>query len=527
MAGGARRRADPPLRLAGAAVPYVLVLRAPLRVAFSRPRCRGTGVCGHTAAGALRRAPVRGGGALTSGAARRSRDCAAGSKPRSRPRRPQPHHAARAGVGGRRADRPCGTLRALRLAHRARPDARAAAGVAQRAGAAVGGRRRVKRVLVVSNGHGEDAIALRLSRELRAREMAPELFPLVGLGPDAGAAAPLVGPRAALPSGGIVAFGNVVNIVRDLRAGLAPLFTAQVRFLRRTGARYAAALAVGDAFCCMMARLSGVPVFFVGTAKSVRVAPYGGFEANLLRGAAGVYVRDEPTARSLAGRGVPASAPGNVMMDMLEGAPPPGLAAPWLTILPGSREAAYEDARFLTRVARRLGAERALPVLISIADSVDPNRVAALLKSEGWCVGAREGYAFEACADGVCLLGWSGRVGSLLRPAALGGGGAILALGQAGTANEQAAGAGVPVVAFEPGGAHRTGWYRMRQQRLLGEALDVVEKDEERALQELRRLLDDEPRRARMGAVGRERMGAPGGAAAIAEAVARALAGAQ
>ena len=384
----------------------------------------------------------------------------------------------------------------------------------------------MKRVLVVSNGHGEDAIALRLARELRARGLLPDLFPLVGQGPsEASDPAPLVGPRAAMPSGGIVAFGNVANLARDLRAGLATLVGAQLRFLREASMRYAAAIAVGDAFCCAMARVSGLPTFFVGTAKSVRVAPYGLFEACMLRGIAGVYVRDQPTAQSLRARGVAAAAPGNVMMDMLEGTPPPEMTPPWIVLLPGSREAAYDDARFLTRVARRLCTGRDLPALLSVAGTIDRNRIVASLKSDGWSVGAREGYAFDAQAGDVRLLGWRGRIGALLRPSALGGAGALLALGQAGTANEQAAGAGVPIVAFEPGGAHRTGWYRMRQQRLLGDALLVVEKDEGRALAELRRLLDDEPRRRHMGVIGRERMGGPGGAAAIADGVAAALAG--
>jgi len=374
----------------------------------------------------------------------------------------------------------------------------------------------VNRVLMVSNGHGEDAIALRLARDFRARGLEPEIFPLVGRGPD-DEATPCVGPRATMPSGGIVAFGNVVNLTRDLRAGLAGLIADQVRFLRAARTRYVGVVAVGDAFCCAMARLSGLPTFFVGTAKSVHVAPYGFGESSVLRGIAGVFVRDEATAQDLRARGVAAVAPGNVMMDMLEGSPPPGIDPPWLALLPGSRETAYHDARFLARIVRRIGEARALPAMLSIAGTIDRNRMAAVLKEEGWRVGARPGCAFEARAGAAVIYGWRGRIGGILQ-------GAVIALGQAGTANEQAAGAGVPVVAFEPGGPHRTGWYRMRQQRLLGDALLVVEKDEARACDAVERLLDDERRRARMGVIGRARMGAPGGASAIAEAVARALA---
>lgn len=380
----------------------------------------------------------------------------------------------------------------------------------------------MSRVLIVTNGHGEDAIGVRLAREFRARGIDAEIFPLVGEGPrdgGAGEPAPVVGPRAAMPSGGIVAFGNLVNLARDLRAGLLGLVGDQWRFLRKARGRYAAVIAVGDAYCFGMARLAGVPAYFVGTAKSVRVAPYGPGEACVLRAAVEAFARDEPTAESLRARGVRASAPGNVMMDMLEGGPLPGLAPPWIALLPGSRECAYVDARFLARVARRIGGERDLPAVLSVAGQLDRNQMAAMLRDDGWIVGASEGFAFEACSGTARIYGWRGRIGSVLK-------GAVLALGQAGTANEQAAGAGVPVVAFEPGGAHRTGWYRMRQQRLLGDALLVIEKDGERAHQEVSRLLDDEARRAHMSAIGRERMGAPGGAAAIVGAVAARLGGA-
>ncbi|MDE2572022.1 MAG: lipid-A-disaccharide synthase-related protein [bacterium] len=380
----------------------------------------------------------------------------------------------------------------------------------------------MSKVLLVTNGHGEDAIGMRIGRELRARGLGVELFPLVGEGPrDATSGAEgiaCVGPRATMPSGGIVAFGNVGNLLRDLRAGLPRLVLDQLRFLRAARERYAAAVAVGDVFCLLLALRSRLPVFFVGTAKSVRVAPYGPGEMRVLRAAAAVFVRDEVTAAALRSRGVPAQAPGNVMMDMLEGAPPAAVERPWLALLPGSREAAYEDARFLTRVARDVGQELGMPAMLSLAASLDRNRVAALLKDDGWSIGARAGFAFEGAAGAARLYGWRGRIGSVLA-------GAALALGQAGTANEQAAGAGVPVVAFEPGGAHRTGWYRMRQQRLLGEALLVVEKDERRARAEITRLLRDQEGRARMGRVGRERMGGPGGAAAIGATVAARIAG--
>jgi len=92
-----------------------------------------------------------------------------------------------------------------------------------------------------------------------------------------------------------------------------------------------------------------------------------------------------------------------------------------------------------------------------------------------------------------------------------------LALGQAGTAHEQAVGAGVPVVALHPDPKGPLGWYRGRQKGLLGDALIVCPEDEEIATQALVRLFEDHEERQRLAQIGRQRMGQPGGSRAIAQ----------
>jgi len=103
----------------------------------------------------------------------------------------------------------------------------------------------------------------------------------------------------------------------------------------------------------------------------------------------------------------------------------------------------------------------------------------------------------------------SGALGDLLAAS-------YLALGQAGTAHEQAVGAGVPVVSLHADPEGTLGWYRGRQKGLLGDALLVVGEDEQVAARALLRLSLDPVERERRAAVGRERMGAPGGAARMA-----------
>jgi hypothetical protein len=59
----------------------------------------------------------------------------------------------------------------------------------------------------------------------------------------------------------------------------------------------------------------------------------------------------------------------------------------------------------------------------------------------------------------------------------------------------------------------------MRQRRLLGDALATVPADPDAAAEIVAGILADRSQYARMQAAGRERMGGPGGAAAIAQAV--------
>ncbi len=394
----------------------------------------------------------------------------------------------------------------------------------------------MRRILFVANGHGETAIAARIAREIERASPVPiglDLFPLVGTGAGC---APLgvVGPRRNLPSGGLVAMGNVRAFSRDLAAGFTGLLGRQVAFIAGAGRTYEAIVAVGDAYALGFALAARLPAVFVGTAKSVYVAPYGPFERTLLRRAVRAFVRDEATAKRLRSQHVRVEAPGNVIVDLAD-PPLQGQARFGLGLLPGSRDDAYADGVQLARVVRALP-ERGPDFggLLSIAPTLDPARFARALGADGWRIAPTPsrlpstrlrtaGVAFEAEADAAVtgqrsahLVGWSGGLETVLASS-------VAVLGQAGTGNEQAAAAGVPVVALdrkERFGRRSGGdWYRMRQRRLLGEALLLVPQDPARAAAEIAGLLADPERLRRMGEAGRLRMGPPGGAAAIARAI--------
>jgi len=381
------------------------------------------------------------------------------------------------------------------------------------------------RILLVSNGFGEMSILDCIARAIAAREPSAVLahMPLVGhLPPDAWPHP--VGPQAEMPSGGLVTYWNLRNIVRDVRAGLIGLTLRQLAFLSRQRSEYDAVVAVGDVFCaavCLMfVRLATV---FVATAKSEYVAPHSALECAIARRARVTFARDAATAAALRRAGVRAEYVGNVMMDGVAGAvidpdlraDPDAIRA---AVLPGSRADAPPNAgaaiRRLTRVATLAG--RRVQAIVALAPAVVTTDITGAIAREGVELaptGAASGVVASGRRQSVEVLVVRGALGDVLRASEI-------VLGQAGTGNEQAAGLGKPVLAAaEPGESPQSvGWYRMRQQKLLGDALLVVPADDEAFARAVVRLLADPQKMAAMAAAGRSRMGGSGASAAVADA---------
>jgi uncharacterized protein (TIGR03492 family) len=377
-------------------------------------------------------------------------------------------------------------------------------------------------ILLVSNGYGEAAIAGYVARAIHeiAPDAAVEHFPMVGR-MDSTAQLPSIGPQASMPSGGLVAYWNVRNWARDVRAGLLGLTVRQFAFLARQRRR-SVVVAIGDVYCaaaCLW--FARRPTIFIATAKSELVAGHSALERAIARRAALVFTRDAATAAALVKAGVRARYAGNLMMDGIAapGAPLPVRAdALHIGVLPGSRRDAPDNAghaiRRLRLVAERL-APHGVQALVSLAPTVAAQDLLAACAREGATLqaSAEPGIAARGAAGPLDVLVVAGRFGDLLRAS-------DIVLGQAGTGNEQAAGLGKPVIASSPGGdPGRVGWYRMRQQRLLGEALAVLPDDDAAFADGVVALLADRSRMDAMAAQGSARMGGPGGCAAVAKAV--------
>lgn len=118
-----------------------------------------------------------------------------------------------------------------------------------------------KRVLFISNGHGEDNHSAYVIRMLR--KLAPDIeiaaIPIVGEGNAyRRLEVPILGPTQVLPSGGFT-YVNRWLLVKDIQAGLLGLTLRQLQAVRRHASQFDLVHATGDSVGQSFAYLSGRP----------------------------------------------------------------------------------------------------------------------------------------------------------------------------------------------------------------------------------------------------------------------------
>lgn len=356
------------------------------------------------------------------------------------------------------------------------------------------------RLLVISNGLGEDSIGAEIVRRLPPNIVA-DAYPTLGSGRAYDGVCDIVGPRAHLASAGSrVARGT---FARDLRGGLLTTIGPGIAFARRTRGQYDRILVIGDFVGVLGAWLTGLRnLVYVDVYKSGYGSPYLGIErAIIARACRTVFSRHPDLAAALQSSGVDARAAGNVMMDTI---PRAGIdPTPWrtraraVTLLPGSRGETAANFALQAEALRRLPPNLMPDVFLALAPGTDRAALAA---------------AAALTADGDRLVGdldihvAEGALGDLVEAS-------DVVLTQAGTATIQALGLGRPVVSFtratDRAKRHRD------EQAFFGDSRILV-RDAAGALSDaLAALLADDPDRARRGAIGRERIGPPGAIDAI------------
>ncbi|MFA4858976.1 MAG: lipid-A-disaccharide synthase-related protein, partial [Candidatus Margulisiibacteriota bacterium] len=314
-----------------------------------------------------------------------------------------------------------------------------------------------------------------------------------------------------LPGGGF-SFRNLTFLLQDLRAGLVSNFIKDLLFLWKRRREFTLVVAVGDMVPVLFARLVNAPCIFVGVNKSSYYQYYGfGYTTVekwlIKRWDQKVYVRDTATLETLQNFGIPATFAGNPLMDCIDFSQKLELSPiqTYITLLPGSHGDAEQNFLDLAEVAKattgqnpQLDLKFLIPVPKKIYAKILP--LVEKLKAQRQLTQPYKGSAENSNLQNqfpynLRLL--SGYFGFCLEVAKV-------VVGLTGTANEQAAGLGKPVVAFSGRGSQYTVKFARAQKQLLGEALLLTTK--EKAADEITKLLNHAALRQKMGAEGQMRM---------------------
>ena len=364
------------------------------------------------------------------------------------------------------------------------------------------------RVLVVSNGHGEDSIGADLVRRLPAT-IACDAYPTLGAGRAYEGVCDVVGPRRFLPSEGLRRRGT---LLKDAQAGFG--IGAALRFMRTDARQYEAIVVVGDMLGVIMCWLSGQRVrVYLDVYKSGYANRYSALERFVIRRTCDlVLTRDERLAGQLRSAGIPARFAGNAMMDTLVtgqfDARRRRRHAKAIAILPGSRASHAKNFALQVAALRQVPGVAEVDLFAVLAPGAD---VAELASASGLNL-VNDGEGPDSlgtlAGDGLTVHLATGSLGAVIEAC-------DIVLGQAGTANLQAIGMGRPVVSFLAEGARPARVRRVAA--LLGESRITVSPDATMLGAAVARLLADDADRAQRGAIGRERIGGGGAFAALAE----------
>ena len=175
------------------------------------------------------------------------------------------------------------------------------------------------KILILSNGHGEDQVGAELVKKL-AGSFQISALPLVGEGKAyQGLSCNIIGPRKNLPSGGF-SLRNFSALLNDLRSGYLQIIWEEYKCLKEQ--RPDLVVAIGDLVPLLGAKLTNAPFIFAGVNKSDYYKWFGysytPWEIGLLLSSRLVFARDQLTADNLKAKGIKAQFAGNPLMDTLK-----------------------------------------------------------------------------------------------------------------------------------------------------------------------------------------------------------------
>ena len=355
------------------------------------------------------------------------------------------------------------------------------------------------KIVVASNGYGEDAIGVMLAEKFRKRLPETEIFafPLVGKGEaytQAGFA--VKSAPSVTPSGGVVKY-SVRDLLGDMRAGLLKHISSQLKDWRKIASTVRTPVCVGDVYLLLHTLWgSGARPMFCATAKTVYLSGHWWIERIIINSfTLRTWTRDEKSAEQLKGRAVYSGSP---VMDLLyeDGEIHQHTKGNVILLLPGSRLRACHDVRLLLDAVVILSSAGQDKFRMVLAPTLPLDEFFKSCSNYGWTVGndtlTHDGITINLTHDNIARAAQ----------------GVKILLGLGGTANQLCAGLGIPVVSIDEKG-------KRVQKKLLGDSEILTEAKPDKLAECVLRVLNDKGLYEAMSSAGRERMGQPGALDAI------------
>ena len=380
------------------------------------------------------------------------------------------------------------------------------------------------KILLISNGHGEDLNGSLIAQEILKINPKIELaaLPIVGEGMAYRKLnINLIGPTQNMPSGGMF-YLNPLNLIKDLISGLISLTIKQLWVLKKISKNCHLIIVVGDV----------IPILFAGLTRKSFVAfivssssyyeekltlPFLAKKCLQSPRCLQVFTRDKFSADDLQKQGLKkAIFAGYPIVDVLK---PSGknlqLSAdiPTIALLPGSRlPEALRNLQLQLQVCEQLSLLNLTPLQFraALVSSIKDSDLELVARQQKWQYLGQGKLCKNINNKEVAIVSYNDAFADILSQC-------NLVLGMAGTAVEQAVGLGKPVVQIPGDGPQFTYRFAEAQMRLLGMGVKTINnyKSKEticqKAAAEIINILQDPVYQQKCLENGKERVGEKGG----------------
>jgi uncharacterized protein (TIGR03492 family) len=329
------------------------------------------------------------------------------------------------------------------------------------------------KILVISNGYGEDQIACNLIKSykhLSTVDISFDVLPLVGDGIEYRKLGLIpISTNKKMPSGGFIR--SISSLIKDIRAGLLTEIFKQLKTVKTASNNSDITICIGDIFCLMVGSYKNKsPKVFLPTAKSDLFMKHSIIEIWLMKKLTNlIFPRDEITTKSLVSSGLKAKFFGNPMMDGINASENKfnfKITDKVIGLLPGSRNEAYKNLNYILRLIPEIKIENTnICYLFAKAASLSIETIAGSILNSDWKLNNKKNIIENIKTKQTVLI--TEDFNSVINSC-------HLFIGLSGTANEQAIYSGKKVICFEGFGPQSTSQRFREQKKLMGDRLIFI-----------------------------------------------------